>query len=179
MKVILTDEVIGLGEPGKVVDVAPGYARNYLVPRKLAVYADTGRLRELEHHRRRLERKRQRVHAVAQTTAERLAGHVLQIQARAGKGDKLYGSVTTADIAEALKQQFDVVVDRRKIHLREPIRALGTHEAELHLIGETRVTIPVHVVDVTHPEEEVAEQAPLEAPEVTAEAAPEETEADL
>jgi large subunit ribosomal protein L9 len=167
MKVILTEEVIGLGEPGKVVEVAAGYARNFLVPRKLAVYADTGRLRELEHHTRRLERKRQHLQEAAQTAAARLSGQTVTIDGRAGKEGKLYGSVTSADIATALLAQHGVTIDRRKIHLREPIRTLGTHSVEIHLLGDTRATVPVLVIDREHPQVEPeavpapAEEAPV------------------
>ncbi len=147
MKVILNEEVVGLGEPGKIVDVAPGYARNYLVPRKLAVYANTGNVRELEHHKRRLERKRQRLQTAAMSVAERLGSQVLNIQARSGEGGKLFGTVTTSDLATAIQEQFDVTVDRRKINLREPIRNLGEHMADVHLMGETRAALKINVFD--------------------------------
>jgi len=165
MKVILTEEILGLGEPGKVVDVAPGYARNFLVPRKLAVYANAGKVKELEHNKRRLERKREQLQAAAQTTAQRLTGHVLQIDARAGQGGRLFGSVTTSDIAEAIQQQCGVELDRRKIHLQDPIRTLGDHEIAIHLIGDARATMTVHVADATQVVEDAVpapEAAPLE-----------------
>jgi large subunit ribosomal protein L9 len=173
MKIILTEEVHGLGEPGKIVDVAPGYARNFLVPRKLAVYANSTSVREMEHHKNRLERKRQRLVLAAQSVAERLQGKEVKIQARSGESGKLYGSITTADIAQALLAQYDVTVDRRKISLREPIRMLGEHSVELQLMGETRPTITVNVFDPAH-------VTPVAAPAPVAEtAAPaaEETEA--
>lgn len=150
MKIILTEEVLGLGEPGKIVDVAPGYARNFLVPRKLAVYANSASVRELEHHKNRLERKRQRMATAAQSVAERINGKELKISARSGDSGKLFGSITTTDIAEALTAQFDVTVDRRKIHLREPIRTLGTHSVDVHLMGDTRPTMTVVVSDPAH-----------------------------
>jgi len=168
MKVILNEEVLGLGEPGKLVDVAPGYARNFLVPRKLAVYADKGKVKELEHNRRRLERKRRQLQIAAQSTAQRIVSRVVTIDAHAGPGGRLFGSVTSSDIAHALQEQFDVEIDRRKIHLHEPIRTLGTHEVDVHLIGETRAVIKVEVVDTTHHEEvpvvEAAAQAEQSAP---------------
>ena len=172
MKIILQEEVHGLGEPGKIVDVAPGYARNFLVPRKLAVYANAGNVRELEHHSRRLERKRQQLQTAAMSTAELVNAKPIFIDAHAGPGGKLYGSVTNTDIADALKSQLDVVVDRRKIHLREPIRMLGTHTAELHLIGDTRATITINVVDTTH--QQPAPAAPAPAAPAVAETTPEE-----
>lgn len=147
MKVILTEEVIGLGEPGSLVDVAPGYARNYLVPRNFAVYADKTSLKELEHHKRRLERKRQRLHTAAMSLAERIQGQTLTIKVKVGKEGKLYGSVTTVDIATLLQQALDVTIDRRKLHLKEPIRTVGSHEVTAHLLGDTNATFTVEVVD--------------------------------
>lgn len=167
MKVILTEEVVNLGEPGKIVDVAPGYARNYLVPRKMAVYANAGKVKELEHNKRRLERKRQQLQAAAQTTVQRMTGQTLTFDERAGQSGRLFGSVTTSDIADALKSQLGIEVDRRKIHLREPIRTLGAHEVDVHLIGETRGTVTVNVVDTAHPEEPKAAAAP-ETPKAAA-----------
>lgn len=151
MKVILNEEVHGLGEPGKIVDVAPGYARNFLVPRKLAVYANSGNIKELEHHQRRLERKRQRLQIAAQSTAARINGQVLTIEARVGKEGKLYGSVTGADIADLLKAQLDVEIDRRRITLREPIRTVGEHLADIRLLGETHASVTINVLDAAHP----------------------------
>jgi len=170
MKVILNEEVLGLGEPGKIVDVAPGYARNFLVPRKLAVYADKGKVKELEHNKRRLERKRQQLQVAAQSTAQRIASQAITIDAHAGPGGRLFGSVTSIDIAQALKDQLGVDVDRRKIHLHEPIRTLGSHAVDIHLIGETRAVVTVNVVDSTQKEEaapkpEHAVEAAVPAPE--------------
>ncbi|MHB0936729.1 MAG: 50S ribosomal protein L9 [Armatimonadota bacterium] len=181
MKVILTEEVLGLGEPGKLVDVAPGYARNFLVPRKLAVYANEGRVKELEHNKRRLERKRQRLQVAAQSTAQRIASQAITIDAKAGPGGRLFGSVTSSDVAHAMKDQIGVEVDRRKIHLHEPIRTLGSHEVNVHLIGETRAVVTVNVVDTTHVPEAapeaapVAAAAPVEQPAPAEAPAPEET----
>jgi large subunit ribosomal protein L9 len=173
MKVILTEEVLGLGDPGTVVDVAPGYARNFLVPRKLAVYADKGKVKELEHNTRRLERKRQNLQIAAQSTAQRIASQAVTIDAHAGPGGRLFGSVTTIDVAQALKDQLGVEVDRRKIHLHEPIRTLGSHEVDVHLIGETRAMVTVNVVDSSQPEEKAAEPAPaVEAAALAEEAVP-------
>ncbi len=167
MKVILTDEVLGLGEPGKVVDVAPGYARNFLVPRKLAVYANEGKLKELEHNKRRLERKRQQLQDAAQSTAQRINGQTLTIPARVGQAGKLYGSITSHAIADALQAQLDVTVDRRKIHLRAPIHTMGAHEVEIQLIGDTRATVTVNVVDESGAQSVVVE-TPFAPAEVSA-----------
>jgi large subunit ribosomal protein L9 len=151
IKVILLEEVVNLGEPGKIVDVAPGYARNFLVPRKLATYANEGKLKELAHNTKRLERKRAKLQTAAQTVADSINEKTLTIDVRAGLDGKLFGSVTTKDIADALKQQLNVEVDRRKVHLSEPIRTLGTHIISVHLLTEARASINVHVMDSTHP----------------------------
>lgn len=165
MKIILNEEVVGLGEPGKIVDVAPGYARNYLVPRKLAVYANPTNVREMEHHKRRLDRKRQRLMDAARTVAEKLNGQVITMDVRAGQGGKLYGSVTTVDIAEAIKAQYDITVDRRKLHLREPIRTLGDHEVTVNFMSEANAVVKVSVTDST---QAPAPVAPPAAPVVEA-----------
>ncbi|OPZ88215.1 MAG: 50S ribosomal protein L9 [bacterium ADurb.Bin429] len=173
MKVILTEEVAGLGEPGKIVDVAPGYARNYLVPRKLAVYASKASTREMEHHRQRLERKRQKLVAAARGISERINGQTVTIDAKVGQGGKLFGAVTTSDIADALKAQLDVEIDRRKIHLSEPIHTAGLHSVDVHLMGDSHATLQVQV---GNPEDAATAAAPKEAPvEAPVEALAEET----
>ncbi|HEY3416957.1 MAG TPA: 50S ribosomal protein L9 [Armatimonadota bacterium] len=173
MKVILTEEVIGLGEPGTIADVAPGYARNFLVPRKLAVYVDTGKAKELEHNKRRLERKRQSLAAAAKSDADRINGKTVSIEARSGEGGKLFGSVTSTQIAEAIQQAFELTVDRHKIQPREPIRTLGTHEVDVRLMGDTRAVVTVEVVD---PQRAAAEAQAAKAEAAKAAAAPVVTE---
>ncbi|MHB9134530.1 MAG: 50S ribosomal protein L9 [Armatimonadota bacterium] len=169
MKIILTEEVIGLGEPGTIVDVAPGYARNFLVPRKLAVYANSASAKEMEHHRKRLDRKRERLQDAAKTTVGRINDQTVTIDTRAGKDGKLYGSITMSDVAAAIEAQLGVTVDRRKIQTSEPIRSLGTHPVEVRLIGDARATVNVTVVDTTHP---VEKPEPAPAPEAAAPAEP-------
>ena len=164
MKVILNEEVLGLGEPGKIVDVAPGYARNFLVPRKLAVYASTASVKEMEHHKTRLERKRQRLVTAAQSIAERLNGQTVKIEGRAGDTGKLYGSVTTSDIASAIQSQFDVLIDRRKIHVREPIRTVGGHTVDISFMGDTRAVVTVNVFDPAQVAKPAEVAKPVEAP---------------
>jgi large subunit ribosomal protein L9 len=170
MKVILTEEVAGLGEPGKLVDVAPGYARNFLVPRKLAVYANTGNVREMEHHRQRLERKREKLVAAARSVTERINAQTVTIVARAGQAGRLFGSVTTSDIADALQAQLGVEVDRRKIQLAAPIHTVGEHEVDVRLMGDSHATIKVLVQAEGQP----AEAAPAAPAAPAAEEATEE-----
>ena len=145
MKVIMQKTVDRLGDPGDVADVADGYARNYLIPRGLAVKAEKGTVRHAESLKR--------AHAVRtkaqKSEFESLAARIIQspvvVTARAGEEGKLFGSVTAADIAEALAAQAGVQVDRRDIHLDEPIRSVGTHEVTVHLHAEVD---PVITVDV-------------------------------
>jgi large subunit ribosomal protein L9 len=162
MKIILIDEVQGLGEPGKIVDVAPGYARNFLVPRKLAVYASSRSAKELEHNKRVLERKRMRLQTAAMSTAEKLNELTLTIEAHSGDRGRLFGAVTNIDIADALQQKYGITVDRRKMHLASPIHTTGLHEVEIRLMGDTKALLKVQVVDPTHPDQPA--EAPVAAP---------------
>lgn len=145
MKIILQKTVERLGEPGDVADVADGYARNFLIPRGLAVRAEKGAVRHAES----LKRAHQVRTAAQKGEFEALAARIIQtpvvVTARAGEEGRLFGSVTAADIAEALSSQAGVSVDRRDVHLDEPIRSVGTHEVTVHLHAEVD---PVITVDV-------------------------------
>jgi large subunit ribosomal protein L9 len=145
MKVILQKTVERLGDPGDVADVADGYARNFLIPRGLAVRAEKGAVRHAES----LQRAHQTRTKAQKGEFEALAARIIQtpvvVTARAGEEGKLFGSVTAADISEALAAQAGVSVDRRDVHLDEPIRSRGTHEVTVHLHAEVD---PVITVDV-------------------------------
>ena len=129
MKVILTQAVPGVGEAGAVADVADGYARNFLLPRKLAVLATKGSLKQAEAQAGVHARRADKALTEAQQAAAAVEGKTITIRARAGSENRLYGSVTPADLADALQQQFGVALDRRKIGLDEPIHRLGTYTA--------------------------------------------------
>ena len=145
MKVILQKTVERLGDPGDVADVADGYARNFLIPRGLAVRAEKGAVRHAESltraHRSRTKAQKGEFEAIA----ARIIQTPVVVTARAGEEGKLFGSVTAADIAEALSAETGVAVDRRDIHLDEPIRSVGTHEVTIHLHPEVD---PVITIDV-------------------------------
>jgi large subunit ribosomal protein L9 len=145
MKVILQKTVERLGDPGDVADVADGYARNFLIPRGLAVRAEKGAVRHAES----LQRSHQTRTKAQKGEFEALAARIIQtpivVTARAGEEGKLFGSVTAADIAEALSSRAGVSVDRRDVHLDEPIRSVGTHEVTVHLHAEVD---PVITIDV-------------------------------
>ena len=132
MEVILREDVPHLGSIGDIVKVKPGYARNYLLPRGLAIVADTRNVKQLDHQRRVAADKRERALRSSRSIAERLAGVRITIKARAGEEGKLFGSVTNLDIERALADQ-GVSVERRRIRLEEPIKVLGEHTVPIHL----------------------------------------------
>jgi large subunit ribosomal protein L9 len=144
MKVILNDSVEHLGDRGATVEVKPGFARNYLIPQKLAYQATPANLLRFKHEQKAWLQEQEREKASAELLAGKIAGLELTFVRRAGEGDALYGSVTTTDIAESLATKgFDV--DRRKISVPQHIKRLGSFTAELHLHREVRVPITLHV----------------------------------
>lgn len=144
MEIILQEDVENLGEIGDIVKVRDGYARNYLLPRGLALTANRRNVRVLEHHKRLAATKRERVQKNANAVRDRLSSLTLAIAARAGEEDKLFGSVTNIDIEKALREQ-DVTIDRRKIILAEPIKQLGTYTVPIRLGGGVEASITVQV----------------------------------
>ncbi|HTG48502.1 MAG TPA: 50S ribosomal protein L9 [Actinomycetota bacterium] len=147
MKVILQKSVENLGDPGEVAEVADGYARNYLIPRGMAIKADKGSLKQVDslkrQHGARLSKQKGEYEAIA---SKLIAAGPLRIEARAGEEGKLFGSVTASDIAEAVAARSGVMVDRRDVRLEEPIRSVGTHEVSVRLFHEVE---PVLTVEVT------------------------------
>jgi len=147
MKIILQKAVEKLGAPGEVADVADGYARNYLIPRGLAIIAGKGAMRHAESlkraHGARLSKQKGEYEAIA---SRLIAAGPVQIHARAGEEGKLFGSVMAADIAEAVSAQAGVLVDRRDVHLEEAIRSLGTHEVRIKLFHDVEPVLTVDVV---------------------------------
>jgi large subunit ribosomal protein L9 len=145
MNIILTENVEGLGRIGDLVKVKPGYARNFLVPRGLAVEANPRNVRELEHQKRQMERKLQKV----TQAAEVLKGQIEKVSCvfphRASEEGKLFGSVTSQDIAAKLAES-GIEIDRKKIQLEEPIKTLGEHEVSVKLQAGVAATIKVSVV---------------------------------
>jgi large subunit ribosomal protein L9 len=145
MEVILREHVDNLGERGEIVKVADGYARNYLLPRKLALPATDGNRKHVERERKIMESREAEEKGQAEAIAARLAAIDITICRRVGETGQLYGSVTSADIVEVLKEKgFDV--DRRKLILPEPIKAIGDHDVPLKLHREVTVPLKVHVV---------------------------------
>jgi large subunit ribosomal protein L9 len=145
VKVILQRTVERLGDPGDVADVADGYARNYLIPRGLAIRAEKGALRHAQSLKRAHESRTSAQKGEFEALAARLIQAPIVVHARAGEEGKLFGSVTAADVAEAVSAQGNVSIDRKDVHLDEPIRSVGTHEVRVHLFPEVD---PVLTVDV-------------------------------
>jgi large subunit ribosomal protein L9 len=146
MKVILKQDVKGIGKMDEVVNVSPGYARNFLFPRGLAVEADEVQMRELQKRNAVIERKGEKALAEAKVLAERITNAPVTIHAKAGAGSKLYGSITAQDISDAIKAQTKVEVDKRKIHIVEPIKAAGTHTVPVKLHRDVTADLVLEVV---------------------------------
>jgi len=144
VQVILREELPNLGTTGDVVKVKPGYARNYLLPRGLAVEASVRNLRELEHQKRVIADHRLRAQKSAAAVADKLATVQLTFTMRAGEDGKLFGSVTNQDIHRELEQR-GLAIERRRILLAEPIKTLGSHEVVVHVGPDVRATIKVEV----------------------------------
>jgi large subunit ribosomal protein L9 len=145
MKVVLRDDVKGLGAVGDVKDVADGYARNFLIPRRLAAPATTSALKNVEAQRASLAKRQAQVEAEARALAGRLNNTTLTLKARVGGQDRLYGSITASDVAAALGQELGATFDRRKLVLDEPIRELGTHTIPVHLGRDVTASLTVRV----------------------------------
>jgi len=146
MKVILQREVEKLGAPGDVVDVADGYARNYLIPRKLAAPASEGAVKHAQQLRRGHDEQVRKALAESKAIAEKLVASPLRVKAKAGEDGRLFGSITANELAKQLQERSEGAIDRRQIHLAEPIRNLGTHEVTVRLHPEVSATVTVEVV---------------------------------
>jgi len=158
-EVILTHNIVGLGAESDQVKVAAGYARNYLLPQRLAIPMTLANKRQIEVLRqRRAEREAHEFNTMTEL-AKGVAKLICIIKVKAGEDGKMFGSVTAGVIADELKHQFDITLDKRKIHLEHPIRALGDHEVELHLHAEVKGTLKVRVESLTP----VMTAAPAEA----------------
>lgn len=145
MKVILRSDVANVGRKGDVLDVSDGYARNFLVPKGFALKATDGAVAQAASMRRARDIKEARDRESAQEIARRLTPTVIRIPARAGAEGRLFGSVTAADLATAVATQANIVIDRRKIHLDDPIKSLGTHEVAVRLHTDVEVRLQVEV----------------------------------
>ncbi len=172
MKVVLLTEVKGKGGEGDVIDVAQGYAENYLIPQKIAVAATKGNLKQLEERRANIEKREAVRLADANALKAKLDGQKVTVDAKVGEEGIRFGAVTAAMIADAVNAQLGVEIDRKRVELGKPIKVAGTHEVSISLYRDIRTSVVV-LVGVTE-EEETAE---AEAEVVAEEAAEVETEA--
>jgi large subunit ribosomal protein L9 len=146
VQVILTRDVEKIGQRGDIVDVSRGYVRNFLVPRGLAEVATPAKLEEASRRMEEAEERNRRLADRATEVAETLNKSVITIEARTGEDERLFGSVTAANIADAIEQARGIHLDRRRIRLEEPIKALGTHQVPVQVHGEVEASVKVIVV---------------------------------
>lgn len=147
MKVILQADVSGQGKKGQIVNVSDGYARNYLLPRKLAVEATADALNAIKNRDLALARKREKEKEEARALASRLANMPVRIRKRAGDSGKLFGAVTAKEIGEAFRTQYGAELDHRKIVLEDPIKAYGSYELKVRLFPEITGMLYVSVTE--------------------------------
>ncbi|MCM3923717.1 50S ribosomal protein L9 [Frankia sp. AiPs1] len=145
MKLILTQEVPGLGSPGDIVEVANGYGRNYLVPRKYAILATKGAERQVEQIKRARSARAVRDLGHAQEIAGQLGGLKVELISRAGKEGRLFGSVTAADVVDAVTAAGGPELDRRRVELTTPIKSLGAYTVAVHLHPEVTASVKLQV----------------------------------
>ena len=147
MKVILQQDVKGQGKKGQMVEVSEGYARNFLLPRKLAIAATTDAINtmNLKEKARKAEEARQK--AEAEATAEKLKECMVKLTAKAGNGGRLFGAVTTKEISDGLKAQFNIDIPKQKLVLDEPIKAFGSYQVKAKLGFEVNGTVYVSVFE--------------------------------
>ncbi len=161
MKIVLRQDVPKVGESGTIQTVSNGYARNYLIPQGMAVVATDGEIKVATHNLAVKERKVLRQEEVLRSLAEKIDGQRLVFTARSGEQGRLYGSITSSDIATALSKQISEEIDRRKVVLDDALRTVGEHKVAVHLVGKLRPQVTV-VIEAEHTEE--ATEAVAEAP---------------
>ncbi|MEL7667106.1 MAG: 50S ribosomal protein L9 [Actinomycetota bacterium] len=162
MKVILLSDVKGRGKEGDVIEVARGFATNYLLPRKMAIQATPGNLKQLEARVHNIKKREETKRAEAEAHAAQVSGKSIVIEMKAGDGGKLYGSVTGGMIADALAEQIGVDVDRRKLDLHGHIKTVGEHVIDVRLYDEVTAQITLKVVPIGGAAAAAAEQAEVE-----------------
>ena len=147
MKVILQQDVKGQGKKGQMVEVSEGYARNFLLPRKLAIAATADAINTMNLKEKARKAEEARMKAEAEATAEKLKGCQVKLTAKAGSGGKLFGAVTTKEISEGLKKQFELDVPKQKLVLDDPIKAFGVYQVKAKLGFEVVATVNVAVFE--------------------------------
>lgn len=155
MKIVLRQDVPKVGDAGSVQTVSNGYARNFLIPKGLAVVATDGELKVAAHNLAVKERKVARQEELLRSLSDKIAGQRLTFTAKAGEQGRLYGSITASDVATALAAQVSEEIDRRRVVLDEPLRSIGEHTVTVHLVGRLRPQITV-VIEAEASEEDEA-----------------------
>lgn len=145
MKVILLQDIRGKGKKGQMIEASDGYARNYLLPRKMAIEATADNINTMKMNDKAKAEQQARDKAQAQEFAEKLKDITVEIPAKAGAGGRLFGAITSAEVSEALKQQHHIIIDKKKIVQEEPIKSYGTFTMKAKLGFEITGTITVHV----------------------------------
>lgn len=145
MKVILKEDVKNLGKMGDIVNVAVGYANNFLIPKKLAVEAITENIKAIEHQKKMIQEKAKKIKNASKDLADKIASLTLNIKAKAGEEEKLFGSITSMDIADALKNE-GIDIDRKKILLEEPIKRLGSYSVSIKLHPDITAQLNITVI---------------------------------
>ena len=145
MKVILKEDVRNIGTMGQIVDVADGYARNFLVPKGLAVEANVKNIRALEHAKKTIQEKAKKIRGQAQDLSDKIANMTIVIKAKSGEEGKLFGSVTSMDIAEQMKNQ-GIDIDKKKIVIEEPIKRLGSYSVGIKLHSDVGSQVTLQVI---------------------------------
>ncbi len=146
MKIVLRDDVENVGRKGDLIEVTDGFARNYLVPRGLAMKATKGVVRQADAMRKSRDAREARDRDAAQALADQLTGRRIALRARAGEGGRLFGSITAADVVDAVREQTGVELDRRKTQLAEPLKELGAIDVPVKLHPDVDVILSIDVV---------------------------------
>lgn len=147
MKVILQQDIKKLGKKGDIVEVAEGYGRNFLLPKGLVIEATSGNVKQVSVEKQAEKNKKNRAKQEAQEIADRINGQNLQIATKVGEAGKLFGSITSQEIADRLKKQYKVEIDKRKIDLKEPIKSLGRFTVTIRIHPKVKAEITVSVVE--------------------------------
>lgn len=145
MKVILQTDVKGTGKKGQILEVADGFARNFLFPKKLAIEATTGNIQDVSHKKAVEQRRKEKEKEDAIKLGDKLNALLIEVKTKTGEGGRLFGSVTSKEIAEALKKQHKIEVDKRKLEIKEPIKTLGKFEVYVKVHPEVVAKLQVHV----------------------------------
>jgi len=146
VKVVLLEDVKNLGKKGDLLQVAEGHARNYLLPRKLAVEATEGKIKELAKLQEAADRKKQREESEAKNLADRLESLLVKVYSKSGEGGKLFGSVSNKDVVDALFRDYGIKIDKKKVILKEPIKKLGFYSLPVKLYPSVQVNLSVNVL---------------------------------